>query len=123
MMWHLVFLVLAALGNETEKEWACYRAVGELSKSKEFDIKSILQSSSNFNPPRLINYILNDMYETCMEIITPNQIEEMLNIKPDEKVKNFLNINIKKYIDIEIEDEPPEFFQKMMDFKQKHREL
>ena len=120
----MIFLVLliGTFANSTSKERACFVVVREISHSKEYDSSEIIKSSGK-SGLNLLNYILSEMFDMCMEKITEEQIEEYSSSKRVNKIPDFIGVKIADYKDKKVPNGVQNFFKRMMDFKQSNGDL
>lgn len=117
----LSFIVVGAL-NQREK--ACYIVTTHLSKQPEYDIRNILDAKAVVvNKMKLMNYILYDIYENCMERLTTSQMNDAL-VKEFGKISaKSLGINVEKYRSGEIPEIKTNFLMDLLKFQTDPNEL
>lgn len=107
-----------------QKERACYIVTTHLGKQPEFDIRNIIDpSSKNVNKMKLMNYILYDIYQTCMERISKSQIDRVLAKDLETITAKSLGIYAENYKVDQIPEVKTNFLMDILKFQTDPNEL
>ena len=118
----MLSLVFTEALNQREK--ACYMVTTHLSKQPEYDIRNIVDTSAVvINKMKLMNYVLYDIYMSCMERLSKSQMNEALVKEFDNISAKSLGINPEKYRSSDIPDIKTNFLMDLLKFQTDPNEL
>jgi len=122
----MLLLVLSLVFAEAliQREKACYMVTTHLSKQPEYDIRNIVDTSAVvINKMKLMNYVLYDIYMSCMERLSKSQMNEALVKEFDNISAKSLGINPEKYRSSDIPDIKTNFLMDLLKFQTDPNEL
>ncbi len=125
MIFHFLFSVLLTQGVSMEqKKEACMHVVQHLSKTPEFDIRNFLtQREAKTDKMKLMNYVLYDIFELCLENISEKHLEQALKKDFSHITPQKLGISSSKYKSSEVIDIGFNFITEILKFQTKSMDL
>lgn len=104
MIWLIAIILLSVADISRTREMACYKAVKDLSRGQDFDIRAYLTPEKKPTGMKAVNYILNDMFEVCLEKIPSEQVTKFSIDYSHQFTTNFLGFTMEKYEGMDFPD-------------------
>ncbi|OMJ86494.1 hypothetical protein SteCoe_11988 [Stentor coeruleus] len=122
MIWLMAIILLSVADRSNIREMACYKAVKDLSRGSDFDIHAYLTPEKKAIGMKAINYILNEMFDTCLEKIPQEQVTKFSMDYSHKFINNFLGYTMEKYEGMDF-PEGIDFFKRTKDLSQTKKDL